>query len=212
MSLCRTAHFVWEGGVYQRHSAVLQLLWKSTLSIKRTKNSVTPDFLFRNAKSMALLYSLITNSAFQLHCWSRNPLKNARTTQQVRWRNHSWLGGSSSVLYCPLALQHNLCPQFPPNLAQKTLCKSHISLQSQRCSSEWYTCICILKQTRNQSSRLHLFFSPREKTTGSHFTRLPPSLSYYLIICTTKMRAKQGRTCIPYFNKWNGFKAWISKT
>lgn len=34
------------------------------------------------------------------------------------------------------------------------------------------------------------FFSPMEETTGSHFTRLSPSLSYYQKICTTKVRGK----------------------
>lgn len=119
-----------------------------------------------------LFYSETESQWLCCTLWSQTRLSSYMAEAELLWKmqeQHSrWQKGIPADFLEAAAVlpTSNPCPQPPKrlltNLAHKTLCKSHIALQSQRllyCSSQWYTCICIFKQTRNQSSLLHLFFT-----------------------------------------------------
>lgn len=168
MSLCRTTHFVWEGrGLSEAQMLFCSHLWKPAFSIRQTKNSATPDFFIQKVNGSAVLSDpKLCFPAALLKQNAPEKCKGNTTGDRKESQLTSWRQQQCTVLpTCPSPVisAHGPQKRLLTNLVCKThcLCNSHISLQSQRwpcCISEWYTCICVFKQTRNQSLQLHLFF------------------------------------------------------
>lgn len=162
LSLCRTAHFIWEGGVYQRQKCCSAAISENLLSQSNGQRTQQLLTFYSGAQSQWLCCTLWSQTLLS-SCIAETELPWKTQGQHYRWQKGTTADFLEAAAVCwtaHLPFTSNLCPWCPQkrHLAQKTLCKSHISPQSQRWSSEWYTCICTFKQTRNQTSQLQLFF------------------------------------------------------
>lgn len=194
LSLCRTAHFIWEGGVYQRQKCCSAAISENLLSQSNGQRTQQLLTFYSGAQSQWLCCTLWSQTLLS-SCIAETELPWKMQGQHYRWQKGTTADFLEAAAVCwtaHLPFTSNLCPWCP----QKRLLSSENTVQISHISTVtkmelWMMHLHLYIQTdKKPNFTASPFFFFKEKTTGSHFTGLSPSLSYYLQICTTKMRAK----------------------
>lgn len=129
MSLCRTTHFVWEGGgLSEAQMLFCSHLWKSAFSIRWTKNSATPDFFIQKVNGSAVLSDpKLCFPAALLKQNSPEKCKGNTTGDRNESQPTSWRQQQCTVLpTCPSPVISAHSPQ--KRLLTNLVCKTHCAI------------------------------------------------------------------------------------
>lgn len=175
-------------------------------SIRGTNAVLQPSLkiCFLNQMDKELSNSWLFYSESQWLCctlWSQTLLSSCIAEAELPWKtqgqHYRWQKGitadflEAAAVHCTahLPFTSNLCPQPPKKTPYKFSLQDTLFVQFSHISTVtkmallylWMMHVHLCVQT-NKTPKLTAspFFSPWEKTTGSHFTGLSPSLSYYL--------------------------------
>lgn len=132
LSLCRTAHFIWEGGVYQRQKCCSAAISENLLSQSNGQRTQQLLTFYSGAQSQWLCCTLWSQTLLS-SCIAETELPWKMQRQHYRWQKGTTADFLEAAAVCwtaHLPFTSNLCPWCPQKRllsSENTVQISHIS-------------------------------------------------------------------------------------